>query len=1192
MSSNYIDIPFYGDGHWQAPVNTPFDLPVNGNQPGDARIVLSTDQMYVWNGSAWLATTGTGVISLDGISGAVNLVAGSNITITPSGQDITISASGGAPGGSPTQLQYNNSGTFGGAPLSSVDITNKFIGIQQATPAAPLHISGVSGQTTPTPATLTGALTQVTSLTSPTSYSVTEIDSPPPPSITGVTLTYIDAPPSGGETTAFDATGTYVANGQTITYNLYTYVMVAGNRVANPLYASFSYTDTINDGITTFSVDITGLIIGGAGRGGGLILWKQDTLGYGPYFTDIGLPSGGLYTDDAADQNMDAYLLSPYAAIGSTWSNGVAEYINVNGGPVTGDYSFGGTADDNSGAYFYATTTWSAGTSFMVISLTGSNHFDVGTALTFTDYGQSGIPPFGTFYAIAFPYLPTSVSDGSLVNTNQNEGESGYTANGSSYYYNIYEYEYNVLNSQYYITSGYTVSLSDNNDSNNFAWDFNINPGTGQGRIVTVSVNGGPIVGAVLGNVSSFTDNNSWGALPTLYSLSSYVGTTRNFQAYGENSSPQYSSTYNQVTFTDTNPPKGYLIQHTVSGFGNAPSVKIIDLLTTDHPTPDPSSDPTTFIETYYTRDTNISVTPANIGYLATGQTLNYNAWSYNPSLSIYSPTYVSLAQVFPNNGNYYTVGLTIGSVAGDTYKVQKVGTGYATTATTSLTDDLNQAWSATSTVAPTSGPITAAITERLFQFPPTDPGTLDSRNTGPAPIAYNTFSYNNSGTYTRIGTYGVNSTSANFFIDTPSTHGLEIGPLGNPNTRFQQVQGAFNLNGSNYEWLIHGESVGYLLHAQASSSGDALIVGDQSVNTGFGSIFNVKAPSGKQAINIDTTNQNGGNLLNPALEVTDQFSGKAATISNNGRGMFGFGSSAGNSVLTVGNGGGADQLTLSAPAYSFPSGSLAGSINRWDNLSSPIVSSTTPIGSQLVFTDKNANQYPFAFMPGNSLGNVWHTDYTGSQLVADNAIHYNYSGSTLNYIQFNATTLFEQPIATVNGSNGSIGIGNGIVIAPNSGPGGSPGFSGHMSIGINNGSTQKVGFFGATPITQQANTVAIDTNLINQGLLASGTTAKFASALTLPYAAKTAAYTLTASDGTVDLSSGSFTFTLPTAVSATGVTYVLSNSGSGTLTIATTSSQTIRGAGAAAATTKTLAQYHSFKVQSDGANWLIIAST
>ena len=88
-----------------------------------------------------------------------------------------------------------------------------------------------------------------------------------------------------------------------------------------------------------------------------------------------------------------------------------------------------------------------------------------------------------------------------------------------------------------------------------------------------------------------------------------------------------------------------------------------------------------------------------------------------------------------------------------------------------------------------------------------------------------------------------------------------------------------------------------------------------------------------------------------------------------------------------------------------------------------------------------------------------------------------------------------------------------------------------------------------------------------------------------LNYVAKTGTYTITASDYTIDCTSNTFTVTLPTAASITGRIYVIKNSGAGTITIATTSSQTIDGV-----TTQTLStQYSSYTVQSNGANWIIL---
>lgn len=90
----------------------------------------------------------------------------------------------------------------------------------------------------------------------------------------------------------------------------------------------------------------------------------------------------------------------------------------------------------------------------------------------------------------------------------------------------------------------------------------------------------------------------------------------------------------------------------------------------------------------------------------------------------------------------------------------------------------------------------------------------------------------------------------------------------------------------------------------------------------------------------------------------------------------------------------------------------------------------------------------------------------------------------------------------------------------------------------------------------------------------------------------KTTGYTATTSDETVlaNASTGVFNVTLPTAVGATGKIYVIKkiDSTANVVTVNTTSSQTIDGA-----LTRALSyQYDAIQVQTDGANWFIIANT
>jgi len=87
-------------------------------------------------------------------------------------------------------------------------------------------------------------------------------------------------------------------------------------------------------------------------------------------------------------------------------------------------------------------------------------------------------------------------------------------------------------------------------------------------------------------------------------------------------------------------------------------------------------------------------------------------------------------------------------------------------------------------------------------------------------------------------------------------------------------------------------------------------------------------------------------------------------------------------------------------------------------------------------------------------------------------------------------------------------------------------------------------------------------------------------------YLAITALRTLDVTDSTVNCTANSFTVTLPTAVGISGRIYNIKNSGTGVITIATTSSQTIDGQASSAIT---LNQYDNLTVQSNNANWIIL---
>lgn len=62
MADTYINIPDSGAPTWKAPVATAANLPATGNTPGDARVTLDNDDIYVWTGSSWVPVASPGAV--------------------------------------------------------------------------------------------------------------------------------------------------------------------------------------------------------------------------------------------------------------------------------------------------------------------------------------------------------------------------------------------------------------------------------------------------------------------------------------------------------------------------------------------------------------------------------------------------------------------------------------------------------------------------------------------------------------------------------------------------------------------------------------------------------------------------------------------------------------------------------------------------------------------------------------------------------------------------------------------------------------------------------------------------------------------------------------------------------------------------------------------------------------------------
>jgi len=92
---------------------------------------------------------------------------------------------------------------------------------------------------------------------------------------------------------------------------------------------------------------------------------------------------------------------------------------------------------------------------------------------------------------------------------------------------------------------------------------------------------------------------------------------------------------------------------------------------------------------------------------------------------------------------------------------------------------------------------------------------------------------------------------------------------------------------------------------------------------------------------------------------------------------------------------------------------------------------------------------------------------------------------------------------------------------------------------------------------------------------------------ITFPITEINTNYNVGVNDYLIDVTGNTITVTLPPAVVIDGKNYVIKNNGSGVVTVATTSGQTIDGA-----STKSLKNNDSIEVISDGSNWIIAAGT
>lgn len=124
----------------------------------------------------------------------------------------------------------------------------------------------------------------------------------------------------------------------------------------------------------------------------------------------------------------------------------------------------------------------------------------------------------------------------------------------------------------------------------------------------------------------------------------------------------------------------------------------------------------------------------------------------------------------------------------------------------------------------------------------------------------------------------------------------------------------------------------------------------------------------------------------------------------------------------------------------------------------------------------------------------------------------------------------------------------------------------------------------GAASFTGGITDDSSDAAVFNHGLQTNGFAADLNGGLRLAYVSKTADYSVEQdTDCVVDVTSSSPTITLPDATQV-GMLFIIKNSGAGTVTLATTSGQTIDGAAPG-----TVASGNSLTLVSTGANWISV---
>jgi hypothetical protein len=1033
----------------------------------------TTSQVPTWNGSAWVPST-------------------------PSGGS-------GSPGGSNKEVQYNASGSFDGDSNFVWDDASKNLGIQKATPLAPLHVAGILGESISPPATASATLVLDTAITSPTTYTPTEILSPVSPTSATTTVVYIEAATSGSGSDSYDSGSSIFAQGQTWYYKLYSYRLSGGVFICSPTFLDITFADTFND-MALVSNTLNWTI---ATNCDGFILTRDDSIGNPQKVKDIGYVSSYV---DFGFTDTEAYVLSQYQASGAAQASSIYQYSNLGGAKYNSlaGYDVGG-AVDSSGQYFLTTTSFDVAVNDGFIAKTYNGYYyDIATTNSFLDYGQTigSISNYTPFSSIAFPYMNTTLTSGSYLSSAQ-VGSGGYTADGSTYYYQVLEYKIHPVTSIKYVDAGYTFNIADDNSSGTFVWSIDVNAGDGDGRIIQRSMDGGSTYSLELDMTSTTNalDANNWAASNTYPLMSGYSGLNRDFKAYGKKTSPvKYSTATTDHSFTDTNQTNGYVIKHEYTGIGNADIVKVLQTATGIISGSILVGATGAYQFSGALGDTIF--TPSSTGFLSNGSNLNrvykFRSTKTISGTVIYSSTFTTATTTDPNDGQYYYINLANAAVTGCTFKTSLQINGgsvdYKTHSSLTLADESTTTWSnAGSTITPTLGAITSAIFERL-QSSSTDIGIIKLRNTVDSVVrAFMDFEYTVSGAALLAGRAGVCPTG--HFNISSYNGGLEVAANGfvdSPHTRIA-TEVDFNVQASSsYRMRLRGALVSYMMYANCNE--DTVYFGTQNLNYNPTSAVAIKGTTSDKALVLCPAT--GAGTHDVLMELRNDSNSVFWTMDASGK-------------TGIGVAGSTDaRLRLASGDASVAQLKFQGS----STVATGVAYGLSAVSDKLWFSDSSASYKALLTSLATSTSTYyWRSDSNGNP-IADN----------------------------------TLALVSGVVLAANLQ------FQAKQGLALDAGKD-----------------------------ISMGSNSKITGNINLTYSGVSSNTTLNATHYCLNATANSFNMTLPTAVGIAGRVYVLKNSGTGVITINTTSSQTIDGG---ASGTITMAQYApAIRVMSNGANWILI---